>query len=118
MRPHIRELGLWRILKARTLKSRDKGGSIRQFRIPKLNFDADMYETLINWSKESVTEPPVMTMMSNDELTGLIVAEMTPSVLFPKFPCHTQAVERCVKVVTEASAVVCDEKSRDGFIRT
>lgn len=117
-RPHIRELGLRRILKARTLKSRDKGGSIRQFRIPKLNFDADMYETLIDWSKESVTEPPVMTMMSDDELTGLIVAEMTPSVLFPKFPCHTQAVERCVKVVTEASAAVCDEKSRDGFIRT
>ena len=59
-----------------------------------------------------------MTMMSDDELTGLIVAEMKPSVLFPKFPCHTQAVERCVKVVTEASAAVCDEKSRDGFIRT
>ena len=36
---------------------------------------------------------------------------------FDKFPCHTQAVERCVKVVTEASQKNV-AKSRDGFIRT
>jgi hypothetical protein len=34
-----------------------------------------------------------------------------------KLPCHTQAVERCVKLVTEASAAVCGTAARDGFIR-
>ena len=36
---------------------------------------------------------------------------------FEKFPCHTQAVERCVKLVTEASSKVCGHSARDGFIR-
>jgi hypothetical protein len=40
-----------------------------------------------------------------------------PVIDFPKYPCHTQAVERCVKLVTEASSAVCGAKSRDGFIR-
>ena len=34
------------------------------------------------------------------------------------FPCHTQAVERCVKLVTEASQCVTNAASRDGLIRT
>ena len=33
------------------------------------------------------------------------------------FPCHTQAVERCIKLVTEASNAVCGDNKRDGFIR-
>ncbi|KAF2899676.1 hypothetical protein ILUMI_06499 [Ignelater luminosus] len=36
----------------------------------------------------------------------------------PTYPCHTQATERCVKLVTEASAMVCGKEQRDGFIRT
>ncbi|KAK4873982.1 hypothetical protein RN001_013342 [Aquatica leii] len=36
---------------------------------------------------------------------------------FEKYPCHTQCAERCVKLVTEASAAVCGPDSRDGFIR-
>lgn len=35
---------------------------------------------------------------------------------FPEFPCHTQSVERCVKLTTEASGSVAGQKSRDGFI--
>lgn len=35
-----------------------------------------------------------------------------------KFPCHTQAVERYVKLVMEASAAVCGAESRDGFIQS
>jgi len=40
-----------------------------------------------------------------------------PQIDFPKYPCHTQAVERCVKLVTEASSAVCGASARDGFIR-
>ena len=33
------------------------------------------------------------------------------------FPLHGQAIERCVKEVTRASATVYGEESRDGFIK-
>ena len=36
---------------------------------------------------------------------------------FSRFPCQTQWVERCIKLVTETSNAVCGEKSHDGFIR-
>lgn len=35
---------------------------------------------------------------------------------FPRFPCHSQAVERCVKIVTEAALAVSGYEARDGFI--
>ena len=74
---------------------------------------------MIDWSGADtpVTEPPVMMRMTDSELKNLIKADVTPTVLFPRFPCHTQAVERCVKLVTEASAAVCGQKSHDGLIR-
>ena len=34
-----------------------------------------------------------------------------------QFPCHTQDTERCIRLVTEASAAVCGEAARNGFIR-
>jgi hypothetical protein len=39
------------------------------------------------------------------------------TIEFERFPCTTQSVERCVKMVTEASLAVCGHLSRDGFIR-
>ena len=41
---------------------------------------------------------------------------MLPSGFFPKFRCHLLAVERAVKLVTEASACVVDSSERDGYI--
>ncbi|KAK4871690.1 hypothetical protein RN001_015814 [Aquatica leii] len=41
----------------------------------------------------------------------------TKEIEILKFPCHTQAVERCIKLVTEASSLVCGAEARDGFIR-
>ena len=35
----------------------------------------------------------------------------------PQFPCHPQATERHIRLVTEASAAVCSEQ-REGFIRS
>lgn len=34
------------------------------------------------------------------------------------FRCHLQAVERHIKLLTKASATVCGQEARDGFIRT
>ena len=34
----------------------------------------------------------------------------------PHYPCHTQAVERAIKLVSEASAAVIGQEAREGFI--
>lgn len=34
-----------------------------------------------------------------------------------KYPCHTQAVERHVKVITDAARSVCGKERREGYIR-
>jgi hypothetical protein len=112
-RRHIRELGLRRILKARQQQSR----AIRQFQIPKLNFEATSYIDLIDWQDASITEPPLLSKFSEDEIMTLIRDKDYSVIQFPRLPCHTQAVERCVKLVTEASVAVCGEEARDGYIR-
>ena len=112
-RPHIRELAWRRIKKAR---EQEKGKTVRKFTIPQLNFDAPCYSQLISWQEvPTVTEPPLTRNISEDELEELIMTKSKKQ--FDTMPCHTQAVERCVKLVTEASSSVCGSESRDGFIR-
>ena len=62
-----------------------------------------------------VTEPPLLKEVSTNEIRMLLASGEIRVMDFPKYPCHTQAVERCVKLVT--SSLVCREKARDGFIR-
>lgn len=111
-RIHIRELGLRRIL-----KSRDRvEAEIRKFKIPKINFEANEYLELINWQSTAITEPPITKKYSVHELREMI-ANVPDQMSLLKVPCHSQAVERCVKLVTEASSSVCGQEARDGFIR-
>ena len=72
---------------------------------------------LINWQESHITEPPLTKNISDKDLKVLVTTGDTPVVDFPQFPCYTQAVERCVKMVTEASAAVCGASARGGFIR-
>jgi hypothetical protein len=111
-RKYIRELGMRRILKARSTSY-----GIRRFTIPVLNFNAKDYVDLIDWQATEISEPPLMSDISTDEIEMLVASGSIPLIDFPKYPCHTQAVERCVKLVTEASAAVCGADARDGFIR-
>ena len=82
----------------------------------KLNFAADDYSTLIDWQTSAITEPPLTTELSQIFLMDLVANHNVPVMNFPKFPCHTQSVERCVKLVTESCAAVCGANSRHGFI--
>lgn len=113
-RQHVRELGLRRILKAREIKTK----AIRHFKLPSLNFDAEDYINLIDWQNTEVTEPPITSNISTEDLKEFIRSPDTPMLDFPKFPCHTQAVERCVKLVTEAAKSVVGPAARDGFIHS
>ena len=93
---------------------------MRQFKEPKLRFDAHevgLYD-FFDWQNSHITEPPLMTDISEDQLKLFVTSGEPPIADFPKLPRHTQAVERCVKLVTESSSVVCGAKSQDGFIRS
>ncbi|KAK4874509.1 hypothetical protein RN001_013869 [Aquatica leii] len=113
-RHFIRELALRRIFKSRNHQS-VKDTSIKPFVIPKVNFSATDYTDLIDWVDLKATPPPILHSIANNTIQRFI---NNPPVLdFLRFPCHTQAVERCVKLVTEASRSVSDQESRDGLIR-
>lgn len=114
-RKHIRELGFRRIKKARMLAS--KTDSIRSFQPPKINFQANDYTDIIDWNTTVLMPPPLLRRVSDDEIWAKITVGQT-ALNFGKFLCHTQAVERCVKLVTESSQKVVGAMNRDGFIRS
>ncbi|GBL62395.1 hypothetical protein AVEN_101522-1 [Araneus ventricosus] len=74
---------------------------------------------MIHWNTTSLTSPSLLQRFTNQEIWSWVQSGGTAAEWhFDKFPCHTQAVERGVKLVTEASQKVVDSNSRDGFIRT
>ncbi|GBN19484.1 hypothetical protein AVEN_114448-1 [Araneus ventricosus] len=81
-----------------------EGSCVRRFVIPAVNFGATNYVDLIHWQAFCVVLPPVLRQISSYGLLKLIQDDMSMDGWdFIKFPSHTQAVERIVKLVTEAS---------------
>ena len=113
---NVRELALRRILKAR--KKPETG--VRVFQIPEFNFKAKSYVDLIDWQNCQLTEPPITTHLSNEDIVQLIKSGECPMSALGNmnFPCHTQCVERGVKLTTEASLAVIGETKRGGYIRS
>ena len=87
--------------------------SIRKYIVPKINFDATSYTQLIDWENPGITEPPLTLSMTDAQITAF----KTSPFDVPHYPYHTQAVERGVHLVSEASSKVVGQKARDGFIR-
>lgn len=112
-RVEVRTLGWRRIKKYRARK----GKSLREFVIPQINFDANDYVDLIDWTSPTATEPPLTKYLSQEELEENIKAGKMAGEEITAFPSHTQAVERHVRVVTEASKAVYGADSRVGYIR-
>lgn len=107
-----RKFAIDQVLKLR--KGREFGdNSVRPRITPKLNLSATSLSTLISWAPGKVQEPSFTCGLSTTEILGFERVAYNP----PKFTCHTQATERAVKLVTEASASVCGQEGRDGFIR-
>ena len=86
----------------------------RRRRIPKLNFEATHIKELIDWNKESIHGPPLTCHLTSAELREFCAAPM----VVPVRSTHTQAVERVVKMVTNASKIVYGEDRREGFIKS
>ena len=102
----IREKGV-RIVK----KFRDKPArkprkivlqGIRQREVSILQWDATTWDDIIDWDKISVYEPNILEKLTMEQLSAAIESPLE----LPKFPLHSQSVERSVKLVTEASTQV------------
>ena len=66
---------------------------------------------MIDLEKE-LYEPPLTMHLSDEQIRDII---MTP-LNIPNYPSHTQAVERAVKLTTEAASKVVGYKQRHGMI--
>ena len=90
----VRKNALQKILNCRKKKSL----KIRKFHLPVFQFDAADYTNMIKWVE--VAEPPLTRNIPDDKLTDLILNKPTKFKNVMRFPYHTQAVERHVKLVT------------------
>ena len=73
---------------------------------------------MIDWQTTNTTEPPLIFEVFDTVIMDWVKSNESQIVEFQRFPCHTQTVELWVKLVTQASAAVCGQTSRDGFIRS
>ncbi len=106
---HIRSNAVQLLLEAR----KKEVSGIRKYEIPALNFEARSYHELISWDDTEISFPPVLQKFSDEELNQMVFTKLN----LIRYPCHTQAVERCVKTVTNASEHVCGFDRRDGYAR-
>lgn len=88
---------------------------LREFKPPKLNFEAEDYTSMIEW--DQVSEPPLIKNIETKELCELIMNNTVKLKQLLEYPCHTQAVERHIKIVTEASKSVIGHEARHNRIR-
>ena len=86
---------------------------VRKYILPKINFKAYTYTELIDWETSQLSEPPFTLTLTNEQMTSLKDSPL--DVL--AYPCHTQAVERAIRLVSEASSSVIGHEAREGFIR-
>lgn len=113
---HIRQTALQKILTARE-EAYNNSALKEACQLPIINFNAKYYYEMIDWSSTSLTSPPVLKFINNEELINkLSSTEVHYDWNFCEYPCHTVAVERAVKLVTEASVKVCDIEGRDGNV--
>ena len=84
----------------------------RYRKLPRLNVEATKLVDLINWNRSH--EPLLTCDLSKTQLKEFLDKPMT----VPYYCSNTQAAERAIKEVTAASAQVCGEDRRDGWIRS
>ncbi|GBM34931.1 hypothetical protein AVEN_41473-1 [Araneus ventricosus] len=115
-RLHIRELAARRIRKSRGSSSNVK--SVRVFLLPKLNFEAADYTEMIVRSSITISSPSILSDISTAVCSSILRDKENSEWDFFHFPYQIQAVERCVKLMIEASSKVYGFHKGDRFIRS
>ena len=72
-----------------------------------------MQSLMIDWQSADATKSPLTKHTSKGGLENMILNNPGNFDIFKLF-YHTQAVERSIKLVTEASFSVCGKEARDG----
>ena len=106
-----RELAIKRVTTIRQASQSSKQ-DVRSFRVPKVDQNMQNLKDRLPPMERSLTEPPLIKEISTEELN-----KFARNPLTIKIPCHSQGVERCIKMVTEVSQQVYGKDSRDGYIR-
>ena len=84
---------------------------VRRFEVPKaINTNAKLFFEMINLDDSDFWQPAAINDLSSE------IASVADNSLKFDHPCHNQAVERHVKVVTEASSQVVGYERRIGLI--
>ena len=109
-------------LTSENLKSLDKSNKfnmydpcvkVTRFEVPKaVNTNAKSFFEIVKLDDSDFRKLPAINDLSSSE-----IASTGDNPLKLDHPCHNQAVERHVKVVTEASGQVVGYERRDGLIR-
>lgn len=86
---------------------------VRKYVVPTINFNPKSVYSLIDLSKLEITIPPLLSDLNSETLSNLHESKL--GNVIRQIPCHSQAVERSVKLVTEAASAVTDV-NRHGFI--
>jgi hypothetical protein len=110
----IRNSALKRILAIRK-QSKNSSSRLRKFVRPtSINFNASEYFQMVDLKSMDVSEPPLTFAFTNNQIRSAI---KTGEILsLGDFPNNTQAVERTVKLVTEASSKVIGYERRHYYI--
>lgn len=112
---HVIELAARRLFKARNPQL-PFATTAPRFKVPRINLDAPIYIDLIVWQVE-ITEPPIMKHFWDQQIDSFVEAGGEGELFFLRLTCHTEAVERAVKI-TEAYSSVCTPNARKGLIKT
>ena len=114
---YVKELGWRKIIKIRDLQC--TADRVRAFKIPTLNFDASTYYSMGDWN-DNVSEPPLIKHIQSADIRQYISSKEFPALTnkYDGIPCHTQSVERHIKLFTSVSSRFCSAENRDGAIRT
>ena len=111
-----RKAGIEKILEIRRIGDDNVqmgNASVRPRTIPKINADAKSLIDLIDWCS-GITEPPLSCSLTTAQVKQFVDTPM----IVEDWPSHTQSVERCIKMVTEASGHVYSQDRREGYIRS
>ena len=108
-----RNFAVEKILKLRN-ESDVGDSSPRIFLPPPLNFKARSLVDLIDWKEVPVTESRLTSDLTLAEINDL---RETP-LQVPPYPCHTQAVERMIRELTDVAQRVAGSEARDGYLKS
>lgn len=109
----VRRDAAQKIVQAR--RDRNTDDTVRKFSKAniKLNFAAETYYDLIDWTSCKVTSPPMISELSD---ASLIDAVEHGPVQMTILPCHSQAVERAIRDVSRVSMKVYGHQARHGML--